>query len=284
MSKARDLIIQSLEDLRLAGVDFIPRPVVDAPTPPGRVPLPAQPVVVQATAEPPTSQATMPPPLPLGTPRVGTAEPSARRELPTAEERARRQALLDEVRDRYERDAPHQRFVTAHTRIVFGEGDPCARLMFVGEAPGEEEDRTGRPFVGRAGQLLDKMIAAMGLRREQVYIANVLKTRPPNNATPTPEEAALCAPYLYDQIRIVSPEVLVTLGLPATRLILGTDESMSRLRGRWGAFTTPDGRTIPVMPTYHPAYVLRQYTPEVRGKVWADLKLVMDRLGLSPSS
>jgi DNA polymerase len=201
-------------------------------------------------------------------------------------DRARAQALLDEILARYERDAPHQHFVTAHTKIVFGDGDPCARLMFIGEAPGVDEDRIGRPFVGRAGQLLDKMIVAMGLSREQVYIANVLKTRPPNNATPTLEEARLCAPYLFDQIAAVRPEVIVTLGLPATRLLLGTEQSMSSLRGRWAEFSylgsdLAPPLTVPVMPTYHPAFLLRAYTPENRRKVWSDLQRVMERLGLS---
>jgi DNA polymerase len=127
------------------------------------------------------------------------------------------------------------------------------------------------------------MIVAMGLKREQVYIANVLKTRPPDNATPTGEEIRLCAPYLYDQIRIVHPEVIVTLGLPATRAILGTMDSMSRLRGRWTSFTPPGpgAKPIPVMPTYHPAFLLRSYTEENRAKVWSDLKQVMDRLSLT---
>lgn len=200
-------------------------------------------------------------------------------------DRVERERLLAEIRHRYESDAPHQHFKTAHTNIVFGEGDPCARLMFVGEAPGEEEDRTGRPFVGRAGQLLDKMIVAMGLGREDVYIANVLKTRPPNNATPTLEESRLCAPYLYEQIGVIVPEVIVTLGLPATRTILGTTETMGRLRGRWATFTPPSGgREFAVMPTYHPAYLLRNYTPQERAKVWSDLRLVMDRLGLGRAS
>jgi uracil-DNA glycosylase len=190
---------------------------------------------------------------------------------------------LDELRARYERDAPHRQFVTAHTNIVFGEGDSCARLMFIGEAPGAEEDRTGRPFVGRAGQLLEKMITAMGLSRSQVYIANVLKTRPPDNATPTTEEIRLCAPYLFEQIGIIGPEVIVALGLPATRALLDTAESMSRLRGRWASFRLPapfQGE-VPVMPTYHPAFLLRSYTPENRAKVWSDLQQVMGRLGLT---
>ncbi|QYO64510.1 uracil-DNA glycosylase [Leptolyngbya sp. 7M] len=189
---------------------------------------------------------------------------------------------MEELRARYEADAPHQHFVTDHHSIVWGDGDPCARLMFVGEAPGADEDRQGVPFVGRAGQLLNKMIAAMGLSREQVYIANVLKTRPPDNATPTSEEIRLCAPYLYEQIRIVSPQVVVTLGLPATRALLGTMESMSRLRGRWATFTPPGPESTPVkvMPTYHPAFLLRSYTPENRRLVWSDLQQVMAELGL----
>lgn len=205
------------------------------------------------------------------------------------ERRAAAQRRLDSVLERYLQDQPHKHFVTAHSKIVFGDGDPCARLMFIGEAPGADEDRIGKPFVGRAGQLLNKMIVAMGLLREDVYIANVLKTRPPNNATPTLEEAQACAPYLYDQIMAVDPEVIVTLGLPATRLLLQTDQTMSSLRGRWATWRHPDqirnpGVEVAVMPTFHPAFLLRSYTPENRAKVWSDLKQVMVRLGLSPAS
>jgi len=201
------------------------------------------------------------------------------------ERRAAAQRALDEIRARYERDAPHQHFVTAHSNIVFGEGDPCARLMFIGEAPGADEDRTGRPFVGRAGQLLARMILAMGLNRQSVYIANVLKTRPPNNATPTLDEAQRCSPYLFDQILAVRPEAIVTLGLPATRLVLKTDLSMGELRGRWSEWRHPDaskgdGFSVPVMPTFHPAFLLRQYTSENRAKVWSDLRSALVKLGL----
>lgn len=196
--------------------------------------------------------------------------------------------LLEALRLRYIAEAPHANFETAHTSIVFGEGDPQARLMFVGEAPGADEDKAGRPFVGKSGQLLDKMIVAMGLSRASVYIANVLKTRPPGNRTPTLDEARACAPYLYEQIRIVSPEVIVTLGKSAGQLLLGTEANMGAMRGQWAAFP-PESPLIPidagfpsiaVMPTYHPAYLLRSYTPENRAMVWGDLKLVMDRLGL----
>lgn len=192
-----------------------------------------------------------------------------------AHDREQRQKLLDELRERHDRECPHCTGATHHTRTVFGEGDPCARLMFIGEAPGEEEDRTGRPFVGRAGQKLDEMIGAMGLAREQVYIANVLKARPLNNATPTPEEAQRCGPYLLEQVRIVSPEVIVTLGNPATHYVLDTTEGITRARGRWF-----EAQGIPVMPTFHPAYVLRNYTDDTRRKVWSDLQSVMKRLGM----
>lgn len=205
----------------------------------------------------------------------------------SSDPRATARAALDALRDRYVADAPHDRFVTDHHSIVFGEGDPCARLMFIGEAPGAEEDRTGRPFVGPAGRLLDKMIVAMGLRREDVYIANVLKTRPPNNQTPTTDEARLCAPYLFEQIRIIAPEVIVTLGRPASQLLLGTTESMGRLRGRWAEFPPAnplvevgDIGPIPVMPTYHPAFLLRRYTADNRARVWSDLQQAMEMLGL----
>lgn len=211
-------------------------------------------------------------------------------------DRAASARLLEELRARYEADAPHQHFVTDHHSIVFGEGDPCARLMFIGEAPGAEEDKTGRPFVGKAGQLLEKMILAMGLRREDVYICNVLKTRPPGNATPTGREAELCKPYLIDQVRIVRPEAIVTLGLPASKTVLATEASMGSLRGRFARITFlarqgilesaqgihPEGIEIPVMPTYHPAYLLRDYTPENRKKVWGDLLQVVKLLGLTP--
>lgn len=209
--------------------------------------------------------------------------------------RSSRAARLERLRARYEADAPHAQFVTDHHSIVFGEGDPCATVMFVGEAPGAEEDRTGRPFVGKAGQLLDKMIVAMKLTREGVYIANVLKTRPPGNATPTSREADLCRPYLIEQILTVRPRFLVTLGLPATRTLLRSEEAMGKLRGRFVSvrFEPSDaldgtgrplegeavgGHSVEIMPTYHPAYLLRDYTPENRAKVWSDLKQVMDRL------
>jgi len=182
---------------------------------------------------------------------------------------------LAALRERHDTQCPHCTNATAHTNIVFGEGNPDAELLFVGEAPGANEDKTGRPFVGRSGQLLDKMIQAMGLERDHVYIANVLKSRPPNNATPTLEEAAKCGPYLLEQIRIIEPAVIVTLGRPAAQLLLETREPMGRLRGVWREYAG-----VSVMPTFHPAFLLRQGTRENRENVWSDLKQVMDRLGL----
>ncbi len=221
----------------------------------------------------------------LGADVVPVASASPR--SPVNEEEARpvvvgaageKQRRLDELHARHDAECPHCTEATAHTRTVFGEGNPDARLMFVGEAPGAEEDRLGRPFVGRSGQLLEKIIAAMGLQRSDVYIANVLKSRPPNNATPTSAEASLCGPYLKEQVRIVGPGVIVTLGKPAANLLLETSEAMGALRGHWREY-----EGIPVMPTFHPAYLLRSYTPENRALVWSDMQQVMSRLGLAPT-
>jgi uracil-DNA glycosylase len=164
---------------------------------------------------------------------------------------------------------------SSRTNAVPGEGNPDARVMFVGEGPGADEDIQGRPFVGRAGQLLDKQIAAMGLRREDVFIANVVKCRPPNNRPPTPEEAAACWPFLKRQIEIIEPEVIVALGNPAVKALLNSSVGITRLRGQWHELWG-----IPVMPTFHPAYLLRQYSVENRRRVWDDLQKVMERLRL----
>ena len=190
--------------------------------------------------------------------------------------RARRIELLQALNEGEVRGCARCGLAARRTQTVFGEGDPEARLMFIGEGPGETEDATGRPFVGRAGELLDRMIAGMGLRREDVYIANVVKCRPPDNRVPTAQEVATCTPYLHKQIEWIRPQVIVTLGLPATRHLLKTTASMGALRGRWSHW-----RGIKLMPTYHPAYLLRSYTPQNRRIVWEDLQKVMAELGLS---
>jgi DNA polymerase len=158
---------------------------------------------------------------------------------------------------------------------VFGEGDADAPIFFIGEGPGENEDLQGRPFVGRAGELLNKWIAAMGLKREQVFIANIVKCRPPGNREPAPDETATCTPYLERQIEIIRPRVIMTLGKPSSQHMLQTKNSMGKMRGQWQAW-----RGIKLMPTYHPAYVLRNYTYETRAAVWSDLQQVMKELGL----
>jgi DNA polymerase len=167
------------------------------------------------------------------------------------------------------------RLCETRTNTVFGEGDANARVVFVGEGPGENEDLKGRPFVGRAGELLDRQIAAMGFRRDQVFICNIVKCRPPDNRQPAPDEAATCMPYLQRQLEIICPDVIVTLGLSAARYMLDTKLSMTKLRGNWHTW-----RGIKLMPTFHPAYLLRQYTPETRAAVWSDLKQVLVELGL----
>ncbi|MCA9294845.1 MAG: uracil-DNA glycosylase, partial [Phycisphaerales bacterium] len=182
---------------------------------------------------------------------------------------------LEELRKRHAAESPVVASMPGWTNIVFGDGDPDARLMFVGEAPGADEDAQGIPFVGRAGKKLNEMIEAMGLSRAEVYISNVLKVRPPNNRTPTVDEASQEGPYLIEQIRIIQPEVIVTLGKPAANFLLGNQESMGSMRGRWH-----ECMGIAVMPTYHPAYLLRAYTPENRKKVWSDLRSAMERLGM----
>jgi uracil-DNA glycosylase len=163
-------------------------------------------------------------------------------------------------------------FAGRHT-IVFGEGDANARLMFVGEGPGADEDMQGRPFVGRAGQLLNNMITAMGLQREEVYIANIVKCRPPQNRTPEPEEANTCSQFLFRQIDVIRPEILVALGATAATYLLGGKSSLSSLRGR-----LHKARGSKLIVTYHPAYLLRD--PRQKKEAWADLQIAMAELGL----
>ena len=154
-------------------------------------------------------------------------------------------------------------------RFVFGEGSGASGLLFIGEGPGRDEDLKGRPFVGKAGELLDKMLGAIGLERGQVYIANIVKCRPPDNRAPTGPEAQRCLPYLKRQIELLRPRVIVTLGGTPLRELLGVQTGITRIRGQWQRLELLGG--IPVMPTFHPAYVLRQYTQDVRRAVWSDL-------------
>jgi len=170
---------------------------------------------------------------------------------------------------------------STRTQTVFGRGNPEASLCFVGEAPGAEEDAQGLPFVGRAGQLLDRMIAAMGLAPDRdVYICNILKCRPPDNRRPEPDEIATCIPYLHEQLALMHPRAIVALGNTAVASLLDTKLGITKLRGQWKLYR---GQTL-VMPTYHPSYLLRPSPQQVEAKrqVWQDLQLVMKELGLAP--
>ena len=175
---------------------------------------------------------------------------------------------------------------TTRTKVVFGEGNPEAELLFIGEGPGKQEDMTGRPFVGRAGELLTRLIEkAMGVPRSKVYIANIAKCRPTENLqmekdrAPDLEEVTACSPYLIRQIEIIQPKVIVTLGNPSTKFLLKTPEGITKLRGNWANYNG-----IPVMPTYHPSYVIRNggENSNVQKEVWSDLLKVMEKLNWEP--
>lgn len=172
-------------------------------------------------------------------------------------------------------DCTRCRLHKGRTNLVFGVGNPNAELMFVGEGPGADEDAQGEPFVGRAGQLLNNMISAMGLKREDVYIANVVKCRPPGNRTPEKDECDTCSPFLLRQIEVIKPKVIVALGAVAAKNLLAVNDSMANLRGRWYDFR---GSRLAV--TYHPAYLLRD--PRQKKEAWKDLQMVMKYLGLTP--
>ena len=161
------------------------------------------------------------------------------------------------------------------TRLVFSDGNPQARIMFVGEAPGRDEDIEGLPFVGRSGKLLDRMIAAIGLDRSKAYIANVIPWRPPGNRTPTPQETQICLPFIQRQIELVNPDVLVTLGNPSTQTLLSTREGIMKTRGKWVDYDTGT-RTIRAIATFHPAYLLR--SPSYKRMSWQDLRAIAKAL------
>jgi uracil-DNA glycosylase family 4 len=187
----------------------------------------------------------------------------------SAAEAARAARTLDELRAALEAFQGCGLKATA-TRLVFADGAPDARIMLVGEAPGADEDRIGRPFVGRAGQLLDRMLGSIGLDRTKVYIANVVPWRPPGNRTPTLQETTICLPFMMRQIALVNPRWLVCLGGSATQTLLGTKEGITRARGVWREFVNEDGRVIPALPMFHPAYLLR--TPGAKRWAWSDLR------------
>jgi len=240
---------------------------------------------------------TAPPPLraePRETPPARTffqssaVTPAAHAETPvapevaihSAREAARTAPSLEALRDLLEKFDGCALKSTA-TRLVFADGNPKARVMFVGEAPGREEDLEGLPFVGRSGKLLDRMIAAIGLDRTSAYIANVIPWRPPGNRTPTPQETQICLPFIQRQIELVNPDVLVTLGNPSTQTLLSTREGIMKTRGKWFDYDTGT-RTIRALATFHPAYLLR--SPSYKRMAWQDLRSIAKALESSSSS
>jgi uracil-DNA glycosylase len=261
-----------LEWLRLLGVDDLPRAESDRarPVEPEREATPATTTAGQATLFGGSVEAPEPPRetrRPRKMESVDAASPLA--SLPQADA-ADPAVALALIRDDIG-DCRRCRLCEKRTNVVFGVGNPGARLMFIGEGPGADEDAQGEPFVGRAGQLLTKIIEAMQMGRPDVYIANIVKCRPPENRTPLPDEVSICSPFLFRQIAAIRPRVIVCLGTPAAQTLLGTRETITRMRG---VFREVGG--IKVMPTFHPAYLLRN--PAAKREVWEDMKQVMTAL------
>ena len=234
--------------------------------------------LVQSAGSAPVPKTAPAPALTLTVEKAPTTPPPA---APSADTEAKA-ARLAELRPPVLACTKCPHLVASRTQVVFGVGNPAAELMFVGEAPGEDEDRQGEPFVGKAGQLLTKIIVAMGFEREDVYIANVLKCRPDmppgesGNRKPRPAEMETCLPYLRQQIDIIQPRALVALGATAMEGLLGETQPMNRLRGRWHEFNG-----IPLMATYHPAYLLRNQAMSEKRRVWEDMLQVMEKLGMN---
>jgi DNA polymerase len=220
--------------------------------------LPRNPIETPRRPAPPTFVATAPVP--------ALALPGADAAVTSAREAAKSAKTLDELREALARFDGCALKTTA-MNLVFADGNPQSRVMFVGEAPGAEEDREGLPFVGRSGKLLDRMMAAVGLDRTQVYIANIVPWRPPGNRTPTPQESAICLPFIRRQIELVNPDFLVCLGKPSMQTLLGIKDGIRSVRGRWYDFDTGT-RTIKALVTFHPAYLLR--SPLEKRHSWRD--------------
>jgi len=215
-------------------------------------------------------------PAPAAPVLTGLAEPSPAPDaaIASARDAARTAPTLEALRallDKFDGCALR----STATQLVFADGNPKARVMFVGEAPGRDEDIEGLPFVGRSGKLLDLMIAAIGLDRSKAYIANVIPWRPPGNRTPTPQETQICLPFIQRQIELVNPDILVTLGNPSTQTLLGTREGIMRTRGKWFDYDTGT-RLIRALPTFHPAYLLR--SPSYKRMSWQDLRAIAKAL------
>ncbi|MEM1444716.1 MAG: uracil-DNA glycosylase [Planctomycetota bacterium] len=277
-ARARRLLQQHLRTDQLLGLDAVPthpasvapsiRGLTSADSPPAQAP--------DANPGPAPQPRSTPTPTEAPTPRLTAAPPPIELDpaLPKDEALARLREHLAQNQGVLAKLLPG-------TQLVFGEGDPEAEIMFIGEGAGADEARTGRPFVGTAGQLLDQMIKAMGLAREQVYITNVVHFQPPGNRVPTPDEVDLGWPYMIGQVQIVQPKVIVAVGGTSAKALLNTTTGITRLRGQWKSFDAVQP-AIPLMPTFHPAFLLRSYTRENRSKVWNDLLAVLAHLGKEP--
>jgi DNA polymerase len=228
-------------------------------------------IPVAREAPPPQPVRTSPAAIPAAR---GEAVPAPEAAIISAREAARTAPSLEVLRGMLDKfDGCALKFTA--TRLVFADGNPQARIMFVGEAPGRDEDIEGLPFVGRSGKLLDRMIAAIGLDRSSAYIANVIPWRPPGNRTPTPQETQICLPFIQRQIELVNPDVLVTLGNPSTQTLLSTREGIMRTRGKWFDYDTGT-RVIRALATFHPAYLLR--SPSYKRMAWQDLRSIAKAL------
>lgn len=255
--------LRHLEWLRSAGVRELPHPPVLEPPAPPRT-FPSAPERAAAEALPPSDERQV---RDTGSRDAAPQAPGAAR----AGEKGCGSPALAAIREELG-DCTRCKLAGGRTHLVFGVGNPSAELVFAGEGPGEEEDRQGEPFVGRAGQLLTRMIEAMGFARGDVYIANVVKCRPPGNRNPEPDEIEACEPFLRAQLAAIRPKVIVALGKFAAQTLLREATPISKLRGRWFAY-----EGVKLMPTFHPAYLLR--SPDEKKKAWDDLQLVMKELG-----
>jgi uracil-DNA glycosylase len=281
--------IRHLEDLRARGTRFIavspqaltslsqPQPAA-APKSFSPPPVAAPRPVAPTPPRPPLAPSVRPP----SSPQVPSAQPApVRSPVLTPEAKA---AAFGELTQRAMACVKCPHLASSRQNVVFGVGDIGAQLMFIGEAPGADEDAQGEPFVGRAGELLTKIIQTMGLTRNSVYIANILKCRPDTpgqasgNRKPTPEEMQTCIPFLHEQIDLIQPRVIVALGATAVEGLLGKTVGITKLRGNWQTY-----RGTPLMPTYHPAYLLRNQALSEKRRVWEDMLQVMEKLGMSVS-
>src|SRR5690606_32733718 len=260
-----------------AGVDMpLSETPIDRFAEPQR-PAPAQPAM--QTPSPPERPRQQPRPAPAPAPTSRPVQAAAdlpdTAQIALAREAAAQASTLDELREKLAAfDGCNLKFTAKN--LCFADGDPSSDIMFIGEAPGRDEDMEGLPFVGKSGQLLNRMIESIGLKRENVYIANTIPWRPPGNRTPTPLETELCRPFIERQIELAAPKVLVALGGPAGKALTGAPEGILRLRGNWKLHRTPSGVEIPVMPTLHPAYLLR--TPAQKRFAWRDFLAVKLKL------